>query len=40
LRHGYDIVSVGEIWIMASEQVPQLAKECTNALNALENKPR
>jgi uncharacterized protein with HEPN domain len=39
LRHGYDIVSVGEIWIMACEQVPQLAKDCATALNALENKP-
>ncbi len=40
LRHGYDIVSVGEIWIMAWEQTPQLAKDCASALDALENKPR
>lgn len=40
LRHGYDIVSTGEIWIMACEQAPQLAKDCAKALDALENKPQ
>ncbi len=35
LRHGYDVISAGEIWIMASEQVPQLAKDCQDAIDAL-----
>jgi uncharacterized protein with HEPN domain len=33
LRHEYDSVSAAEIWIMACEQAPRLAKDCASALN-------
>jgi uncharacterized protein with HEPN domain len=35
LRHGYDVVSAGEIWIMASGQAPRLAEDCQSAIDAL-----
>ncbi len=37
LRHGYDIVSAEEIWIMASGQAPKLGQDCQNAIDALRN---
>ena len=37
LRHGYDVVSAEEIWIMASEQAPRLAQGCQSALDALKD---
>jgi len=35
LRHQYDIINAAESWIMASEQVPQLAEDCQNAISRL-----
>ena len=35
LRHDYDKIDVAQIWVMACEQVPELAKDCERVLDRL-----